>query len=135
MIDELFKFPIVMVDGEAEYQKEEMAKAMAMDPAEKEVFLGEAEVPYYDFIGIIDKWGYDEESKAKARDGDFDHCLVMFHNCGVFLVPWNKKKFKEELVKFANSVPPRQVIEIPLDTLNTKPKRKKKNAGDDKQGS
>ena len=114
MLENLFTFPIVIRDGEEEEKKQERNTIMALSADDyKEVFIGEAEVPYFDFLGVIDKWGYTEESREKARNGIFDHCYVMFATSGTFLVPWNKKKFKEKLIEFTKSLPP-ILVKIPI---------------------
>lgn len=106
MLENLFAFPIVMVDGEEEERKEEQSRILDLPnfDEEVEVFVGEAELPYYDFLGAVDRWGPSKESKERARAGEFDHCMVMFHNAGTFMVPWSKKKFKQKLQEFSQSV-------------------------------
>lgn len=112
MLENLFAFPIVMVDGEEEQRREEQSKMLDLPnyDDEMEVFVGQAELPYYDFLGILDRWGPTKESKEKARNGEFDHCMVMFHNAGTFMVPWPKKKFKDKLQEFAKSVSKPSVV-------------------------
>ena len=59
ILDELFKFPIVMVDGENEerkrIKKEEESDRMVYqiaDAEEYDLIYGEAEYPYLDFIDL-----------------------------------------------------------------------------------
>lgn len=98
MLDILFKFPIAMVDGDAEEAKHLLALP---NEDEVDIIYGEAEVPYHDFVGIIDRWLPTAESRARAAEGEFDACHVMFSISGSYLVPWNKEKFKAEIGKFA----------------------------------
>lgn len=93
----LFKFPIVMVDGDNEDRK----TALAL-PGDREVdiIIGEAECPYSDFISITDRWLPTIDSFNKALDGEFEACFVCFGTSGNFVVPWNKAEFKRKLSKF-----------------------------------
>lgn len=114
MLENLFAFPIVLVDGEEEMKKEERNKMMALDMEDdRDVIIAEAEVPYFDFLGIIDRWGFTRESKNKAKKGVFDHCMVMFLNSGTFIVPWNKNKFKEKISEFAKAQVPVVIKVVP----------------------
>jgi hypothetical protein len=103
MLGTLFKFPIVMVDGDNEERKHNLGL-----PGEEEVdiIVGEAECPYYDFISITDRWLPTEESVRRAMDREFDACYVVFGASGSFVVPWNKKRFKEEYRKFVEKMDP-----------------------------
>lgn len=102
MLDTLFKFPIVMVDGDNEEKKHKLGL-----PNEEEVDMitGEAECPYYDLISITDRWLPTEDSVHNAMSGKFDACYVVFGASGSFVVPWNKERFKSEYRKFLKSVP------------------------------
>jgi hypothetical protein len=106
MLDELFKFPIVLIDGENEERKEQSRQSQASlglsseDIEDCDLIYGEAEYPYWDFIGIEDRWLPSKESLEKALDGVFEACVVRFINVGQVLVPWTKKKFKNEINKF-----------------------------------
>jgi len=102
MLEHLFKFPIVMVDGNREEQKDRQNELLAIDSREEpEVIRGEAECPYYDFISVADRWLPSDRSFSKAMDGRFDACSVIFLHSGTYVVPWSKEKFKEEISKFA----------------------------------
>jgi hypothetical protein len=108
MLEELFKFPVVMVDGDNEERKfRQKAKldALGMSNSEEEdedydVIEVEAEYPYWNVVGIEDRWLPTRKSFTKAMEGRFEACLVRFTH-GVYTVPWTKKKFKAELLKFA----------------------------------
>jgi hypothetical protein len=112
MINQLFRFPIVMVDGDNEEKKTRTQRIMGKEDEEydMDMVFGEAEYPYYDFIGMEDRWLPSHTSLTKALDGDFDACVVRFMNVGQLLVPWSRKKFKAAITKFAQeyeaSLPP-----------------------------
>ena len=109
MLEEFFKFPIVLIDGDNEERKEiekERYKALTNKEVEDEsedydIVYAEAEYPYWDFLGIEDRWIPTNESFQKAISQNFEACLVRFANVGHLLVPWTKKKFKKEIQKFA----------------------------------
>lgn len=106
MLNELFTFPIFMIDGDNEEKKLErkMKDEELLGDAEDEeldIIYGEAEYPYWDFIGIEDRWLPRDESLKKALDGKFEACAVRFLHAGQLLVPWSRKKFKTEFTKFA----------------------------------
>ena len=71
------------------------------EPTEYDMIFGEAEYPYFDFVGIEDRWLPSKESVENAIDGKFDACIVRFASVGQLLVPWSRKKFKAEIAKFA----------------------------------
>lgn len=106
MTEDLFVFPIVMVDGENEERKEHEKDKYGDIPGQEspqveyDIVYGEAEYPYYEFVGLEDRWLPTRRSLQKALKGKFDACIVRFTDVGQFLVPWNKEKFKEELSKF-----------------------------------
>lgn len=100
ILDVLFKFPIVQVDRDMEQEKANKAMSAAMEMPEMELVFGEAEYPYYDFVGISDRWLPTKESFEKALEKDFDACLVTFQHIGNQLVPWSKAKFKKEFSNF-----------------------------------
>lgn len=104
MLEHLFKFPIAMVDGNREEEKERQGQILAIETDPPDVIMGEAECPYYDFISVADRWLPSDKSFNRALDGKFDACSVIFQNSGTFVVPWSRAKFKEELTKFAESV-------------------------------
>lgn len=107
MLEQLFKFPIVMVDGDNEERKireKDRFGALPTDPQEQgdyDMVFGEAEYPYWDLIGVEDRWLPSRESFSKAMNGQFEGCIVRFVNVGQLLCPWTKKKFKAALLKFA----------------------------------
>jgi len=104
MLEHLFKFPIVMIDGDNEERKTRQNDILSSDDEiEYDIIIGEAEYPYTDIIGLEDKWLPSKDSFDKARDGKFEACVVRFANVGFLLVPWTKKKFKEQLAKFAET--------------------------------
>lgn len=101
MLDTLFKFPIVMIDGDNEEKKHKLGL-----PNEEavDIITGEAECPYYDLISITDRWLPTDESIENAMNGQFDACYVVFGASGSFVVPWNKEKFKQEYRQFMQSI-------------------------------
>lgn len=102
MLDELFKFPIIMIDGNKEEERENKSRLLGIPSAEEEldIITGEAECPYYHFISVTDRWLPTERSYQLALEGKFEACSVMFYHTGTFVVPWPKEKFKKELSKF-----------------------------------
>lgn len=106
MLEELFRFPIVMVDIDSEEKKVEKKKSMGLsldeDEEDYDIIYGEAEYPYWDLIGLEDRWLPSKESLDKALEGRFEACMVRFANVGQLLVPWTKKKFKAEILKFGD---------------------------------
>lgn len=105
MLNELFTFPVVMIDGKSEQMKAHNNRILGKGDEDGfddyDIIYGEVEYPYYDFIGLEDRWLPNRKSLARAMDGKFDACAVRFVNVGEILVPWNKKKFKEKLREFA----------------------------------
>jgi len=113
MLDKLFKFPIVMVDGNKEEEKEKFRKLINKDdePDEVDIIIGEAEQPYFDLIGITDRWMPDDESFEKAKRSKFNACTVTFMHTGSFVVPMNKEKFKKKFQEFVDSLPKEEETE------------------------
>lgn len=104
ILDDFFKFPCVMVDGDNEMSKKTLYSGSGNEPV-LDVVIGEAECPYFALIGLSDKWMPDEESFNNALEHrEFNACLVTIANIGQYLVPWNKEKFKKEYRKFVESV-------------------------------
>lgn len=105
-IDDLFEFPTIMIDmqdeKESEMSQSERLGIKIEGEEEKEIELvyGIAEYPYYDFVGIEDRWIPNKESYRNARKGKFDACLVKFSGVGHLLVPIPKKEFKKMLTEF-----------------------------------
>lgn len=105
-LDNLFSFPIIMIDGDVEDQKREIAKNRAMEEDfQVEIIEGTAECPYYDFLSISDHWLPTKESYALALMGKFEACFVKFSNSGSYLVPWPKNFFKKKYKMFVDSLP------------------------------
>lgn len=103
MLEDLFPFPVILIDGRNEEEKSRESDRLGIASEEEEeldIIYGEAEYPYFDFIGIEDRWIPDKDSFNKALKGKFNGCLVKFANIGMLLVPWNKEKFKEEISAF-----------------------------------
>lgn len=121
-LDELFKFPAIMVDPDKEEEKMRRTESFAMKEEEPmDLIYGEAEFPYYDFVGITDRWLPTQESMNKALEGEFDACMVIFANVGPFLVPWTKSKFKKELRKFVSELPkPEAKMNMKMYHINSK---------------
>lgn len=130
MMNELFTFPIFMVDGDNEEKKlerkmrnEDLLGDVETEDEELDIIYGEAEYPYWDFIGIEDRWLPTDDSFKKALDGKFEACMVRFLHVGALLVPWTKRKFKAELAKFseeyekANPKPEKQPTQLRIMTL------------------
>ncbi len=105
MLEELFTFPIIMIDGDNEERKEKKQNLLGQDEEEEgfDIVYGEAMYPYWDFIGIEDRWIPNTESLTKAMDGKFEASTVRFLHAGQLLVPWTKKKFIAEFRKFAEA--------------------------------
>lgn len=110
MLDELFTFPIIMIDGENEERKyrdrqkfSELTNSSDEDEQDYDMVLGQASYPYFDFIGLEDRWIPGTESLERAMQGDFEACAVRFLHAGQLLVPWTKEKFKDEIRKFAEN--------------------------------
>src|SRR5687768_8554697 len=112
MLDLLFKFPIVMVDGDMEEKKHRLD--LPSDNGELDMIVGEAKVPYSDFVGMVDRWLPTAESRERAAEGNFDACQVIFAVSGTYLVPWPKERFEEEIIKFGKAYlkknPPVQML-------------------------
>lgn len=103
ILDDLYTFPIVMVDGENEERKERESSILGNTDSEPEydIVYGEASYPYYDFIGIEDRWLPTQRSLSRALKSKFDACMVRFSNVGQLLVPMNKEKFMSEIQQFS----------------------------------
>jgi len=126
MLEQLFKFPIVMVDGDNEERKNQEKERLGTLPSESEedydVIFGVAEYPYWDVIGMEDRWLPTRDSLDKALNKKFDACIVRFANVGQLLVPWSRKKFKDELQEFAKKYetlfPPKEEKVLKIKTLS-----------------
>lgn len=108
--EDLFTFPIVMVDGENEERKERDSnlynKIGEEEQVEYDIIYGEAAYPYYDFVGFEDRWLPTTKSLQRALRKKFDACTVRFRDIGQFLVPMSKEKFKAMLDSFVESREP-----------------------------
>lgn len=110
MLETLFKFPIIMVDGDNEEKKFRRKENLALDEEDElDIIIGEAECPYYDLIAITDRWTPGDAGVNKALDGEFDACHVIFGSSGSYIVPWPKAKFKEEYKKFVDSIGSKEI--------------------------
>lgn len=126
MLEDLFVFPVILIDGRNEEEKMNMTETERLSKEEDDeldIIYGEAEYPYFDFVGIEDRWLPNKDSFRKALKGKFNGCLVKFNNVGMLLVPWTREKFKTELAAFIekregekekeeDSVEPRKVTVI-----------------------
>lgn len=127
ILTKLFRFPIIMIDGDNEERKMEKNKLMDKEEAEVDIIIGEAECPYYDFVSVTDRWLPTEESLEKALQGTFEACNVIFSQSGPFIVPWTRSKFKKELAKFIEKQPKQQ--ELPISVLFSKDMEKIADSG------
>lgn len=122
MTEDLFTFPIVMVDGENEEKKEEEKQRFGTlpgqteEPYEYDIIYGEAAYPYFDFLGFEDRWLPTQRSLQRALKQKFDACIVRFEGAGQFLVPMSKEKFKQKIDEFATERK-KTVKEEPKNTI------------------
>lgn len=102
MTKELFKFPIILIDGSMEDKKMKDSEilGLSLDDDDPDIIYAEAECPYYDFLSISDRWLPTHESFQNAKKGIFDACNVIFLNSGAFVVPMSKEEFRESLDNF-----------------------------------
>src|SRR6187402_1804760 len=108
ILDELFKFPIIMTDRDNEEKK---GLYGGDGSKEADMIFGEAEYPYFGLVGLSDRWLLKEESFNDALENSrFDACYATFNNVGTFLVPWTKEKFKKEYRKFVSTMKPKDEI-------------------------
>jgi hypothetical protein len=121
MTKELFKFPIILIDGSMEDKKMKDSEmlGLSLEVDDPEIIYAEAECPYYDFLSISDRWLPTEESFQNAKKGIFDACNVVFLNSGAFIVPMSKEEFRESLDNFIEN----------YDLDEVKPTKKKKSKG------
>jgi hypothetical protein len=107
-IDELFTFPIIMIDGEKEEERDDTIKNLGIPLSENEdpeILVGEAMLPHWDFLFIRDRWNLTEESYKKALSGHFECCIAVFDQCATFIVPMKKEKFLKKLNEFREKIP------------------------------
>lgn len=101
-LEHLFKFPFILIDGDKLDKNESLG--IGFDESDPELIYAEAEIPYWDFLCVKDKWLPLKASYDKAyHDGKFDACIVEFNTCGSYLCAWPKEKFKDKLSKFAET--------------------------------
>lgn len=138
MLDTLFTFPVVMIDEENEMRKirdkEKLGNILnSGETDEFDVVFGEAEYPYFHFIGIEDRWIPNPESFQKAIGGKFEACAVKFLHAGQLLVPWSRKKFKNEFKNFVDAYEAAHPIteEEGVQILNITPEQFKKMTEED----
>lgn len=105
-LDNLFKFPIIMIDGDKEDEKNEYKRDLNISLEDPELIVGEVMVPHEDFLFIRDRWNLTSDSYEKALSGNFECCIVEFRECGSFIVPWKKEKFLKELNLFRQNLKP-----------------------------
>lgn len=109
ILDEMFRFPGVMIDGDNEKQKDVLGLP---NENELDIAIGEWEIPYFGLIGISDRWMPNKSSFERAIEGDFNACAVTFSNIGTILVPWKKEKFKKEYREFVKKLAPKPQVQI-----------------------
>src|SRR5688572_24963454 len=137
MLEELFTFPVAVIDGDNEEKKLKGSQLIGDESPPYDIAYGEAEYPYYDFIGIEDRWLPTEKSFQKALDGKFEACVVRFANVGNLLVPWSRKKFKEELIKFTKDYEvkhPPEESDKELKIITLTPEQFREATGDGNEG-
>ena len=102
MTKELFKFPIILIDGSVEERKIKDNEILGLDleNEDPDIIYAEAECPYYDFLSVSDRWLPTDSSFENAKKGIFDACNVLFLNSGAFIVPMSKEEFRESLENF-----------------------------------
>lgn len=106
-MEKLFKFPIVMIDGINEEKKSKLSLPTEDDP---DIIIGYAECPHDDFLSVSDRWMPDDNSFQNALNGKFNACEVVFGQCGSYIVPWNREKFKDKLNEFRKSLPAEHIV-------------------------
>jgi hypothetical protein len=102
MTKELFKFPIILIDGSVEDRKIKDSEmlGLTLENEDPDIIYAEAECPYYDFLSVSDRWLPTDSSFENAKKGIFDACNVLFLNSGAFIVPMPKEEFRESLETF-----------------------------------
>lgn len=121
--NELFKFPIVMIDGEKEEEKDKQNEILSLDDkTDPELIFGQAEVPYWDFLSIKDRWLPTQASYDRALiEGKFDACQIEFDKCGSYMSPIPKEEFKKRLENFISKIPQKelQIFKLSEETLKS----------------
>jgi hypothetical protein len=109
ILDDLFPFPIVMVDGHNEDRKVERNQRLGIsddDDPEVDIIEGTAECAYYDFISVTDRWLPNDQSLDAALGGKFEACYVQFKEGGSYVVPWSREHFKKKFREFVEGRSP-----------------------------
>lgn len=114
MTKELFKFPIILIDGSVEDRKIKDSEmlGLTLENEDPDIIYAEAECPYYDFLSVSDRWLPTDSSFENAKKGIFDACNVLFLNSGAFIVPMSKEEFRESLENFMENYHADEEIEI-----------------------
>lgn len=110
--DDLFKFPILQIDGN--YEERKQTKSVEGEIPEPDLILSVAELPYWDFIGIKDGWAPLDSGFELAVAGKFECCTPIFRECGSYIVPWSRAKFKEEFQNFLKTLPEESITSLPF---------------------
>jgi len=116
ILDKLFTFPIILINMDNNDSNKNLLPK-AVDEDLDMVEGGQAQYPYYDFVGIEDRWIPNDIGLARAKDGKFNACAVKFANMPQLLVPWRKEKFKGELAKFIEDVTVKEKQKIQRNAL------------------
>ena len=104
-LDKLFSFPMVLVHAEDEDMNSRLGLPSNSNDEDKyEIIEGEAEYPYYDFVGIEDRWLPGRRYLDEARSGSFTGCAVKFANVPQILCPLPKEEFKKRLGDFIENI-------------------------------
>lgn len=115
VLEELISFPIVMVDLATEEKKEKESSLFnSQEAVDIDMIYGEAQVPFWDFLCINDRWLPTQDSIDNARSGKFDACSVSFKFSGTYCVPWSKAKFMKHLSEFVDKLPELDTVELEL---------------------
>lgn len=140
LFDNLFKFQTIVIDDE-EDEEEDAVQRLIGDGVSKgktitedDLIFLEVELPYHEFGGVMDRWLPTDESFKRIKQGKVDACYVLFGNCGNFLVPGTKEKFKKRLRDFVDKLPKREqsfVVSAISEELIKKIKENNKKEGDE----
>jgi hypothetical protein len=139
LFDNLFKFQTIVIDDEEEDDEVQRLIGDGMSKGkvitEDDLIFLEVELPYHEFGGIMDRWIPTNESFKRIKEGKVDACYVLFGNCGNFLVPGTKEKFKKKLKDFIDKLPRREQAGIGIslisDEIIKQIKEKHKKEGDE----
>ncbi len=112
ILDEMLRFPIIMIDMADEEKKEKLNQMINIEGSDPDIIIGEAMVPYWDFMSIVDRWKPISESIELAKGGEFDACLVQFVTAGQYLVPMPKKEFLKMYTDFEVNMPKKTIVKL-----------------------